>query len=133
MMDVDDLAIAIHQTAVDHGFWTHPRNLGEMLMLVVSECAEALEEDRDGKPLVYWKCKDCGYETDDPHDSARYACENGEPMKPEGSLVEVIDAIIRLFDTGADMARRTQYRLSDVLDIKMDYNKQREHMHGKAY
>src|SRR5688500_769565 len=69
MMDVDMVAREIHRTAVDHGFWDKDRNLGEMLMLVASELAECLEEDRAGEPLVYWKCKFCGFKTTDP-DSA---------------------------------------------------------------
>ncbi len=37
-----------HRIAREKGFWAKPRNTGEMLMLVVSELAEALEADRKG-------------------------------------------------------------------------------------
>lgn len=161
MMDIDAVAVKIHQTARDHGFWDGERNLGEMLMLVTSELAECLEENRAHKPRVYWKCKDCGYETDDimvsrnsrlnghyiPTRNTIFAgilrmlglssttvlCESRGPLKPEGELVEVADAIIRLLDTGHDMASKTRFTISDVIDMKMRYNEQREHMHGKAY
>jgi hypothetical protein len=137
-MDIDAAALRIHQTAKDHGFWDKERNLGEMLMLVTSELAECLEENRAGKPRVYWKCKDCGYETVDQPDSMGHKPDTmaawcAGDMKPEGELVEVADAIIRLLDTGHDMASKTRYTLSDVMAFKMIYNDDREHMHGKAY
>lgn len=37
-----------HRIAREKGFWDDPRNTAEMLMLVVSELAEALEADRKG-------------------------------------------------------------------------------------
>lgn len=130
-MNIDETAGRIHKTAVEHGFWPpEGRNLGEMLMLVNTELAECLEEDRAGMPLVYWKCKVCE-EIFLAVGSVRDCC--GQPLKPEGALVEVADAIIRLLDTGHEMASRTQYMISEVMDIKMDYNDSREHMHGKAY
>lgn len=152
-MDIDTTAGRIHQTAADHGFWDKPRNLGEMLMLVTSELAEALEEDRAGNPLVYFKCGLCGAQADQP-DSERHLMPSSNKVlmiirkifhigplvpcdgvidKPEGALVEVCDAIIRLFDTGWDMAERTPYTVGQVMAIKMAYNNSREHMHGKAY
>lgn len=37
-----------HRTAKDKGFWDKPRPTSELLMLIVSELAEALEADRHG-------------------------------------------------------------------------------------
>ena len=71
-----DLAELIHQTAKDKGFWDTERNMGEMLMLVISELAEALEAHRDGSPALYIE-------------------ENG---KPEGTVVKLADAVIRCLD-----------------------------------
>ena len=134
--EVDALAARIHQTAVDHGFWDKDRNLGEMLMLVCSELAECLEEDRERRAHVWFRHKDdCVHEPlnslQDLIGPAREDCTCNP--KPEGALVEVADAIIRLFDTGHDMASRTRYTLSEVMLIKMDYNDTRSHMHGKRY
>lgn len=140
MMDVDEAAVEIHKTARDHGFWDKERNFGEMLMLVTSELAEALEEDRDGNPTVYFKCRSCGYwQMEEPAgDEMHYIalgvpCPSTEPLKPEGALVEVVDAIIRLLDTGQDQASRTRWTIGGVMRMKMDYNEQREAMHGKKY
>lgn len=154
-MDIDETARRVHLTAVEHGFWDKERNLGEMLMLVASELAECLEENRAGKPRVYWRCKYCGLEDDvmpslddGPHRIPNKGgvlgwimellgrqpyCPERNAFKPEGELVEVVDAIIRLFDTGQHMAGMTRYTLAEVMDIKMAYNAGREYMHGKAY
>jgi hypothetical protein len=153
MRDIDDLAVKIHATAREHGFWDKERNFGEMLMLVASELAEALEEDRNGKPSIYWKCKSCGYEDLYTNHVKHYIRNVGTmrrvldrlgfsmPMilcdetrlKPEGALVEIADAIIRLMDTGQAEVSKTQYTLGEVIEHKMDYNDSRKHMHGKAY
>jgi hypothetical protein len=89
------LAIAIHTTACEKGWWDisgpegkvavrdpslpklHTRNFGEIMMLAVSELAEALECYRTGKPITeIW-------------------IEND---KPEGFSIEIADAVIRLLD-----------------------------------
>lgn len=157
MRDIDELAVKINQTARDHGFWDKERNFGEMLMLVTSELAEALEEDRNGKPSVYWKCPGCGWESlnEVPDEIGHYIpmsigswqdvlrsfglyrrdipCGYTGKMKPEGALVEIADAIIRLCDTGQAEASKTRFTLGWVIEHKMEYNAQRERMHGKAY
>lgn len=89
------LAIEIHTTACEKGWWDvsgpegkipvrdpflpklHTRNYGEIIMLAVSELAEALECYRTGKPVT------------------KIWIENG---KPEGFPVEIADAVIRLLD-----------------------------------
>ncbi len=38
-----------HGAACDKGFWDKKRNVGEMLMLIVSELGEAIEAHRGGK------------------------------------------------------------------------------------
>lgn len=142
-LNIDSLAVAIHQTAVEHGFWDNPRNLGEMLMLTCSELAEALEEDRAGRPHV-WFAHKTGCKLAEDFIAGRvtkdFLTDSGQGEhgctchpKPEGTLVEVIDAIIRLLDTGQDMASRTKWSLGEVMSLKMLYNESREFMHGKAY
>lgn len=141
---IDDIAIVIHQIAREHGFWDKPRNLGEMLMLATSELAEALEEDRDGMPAVWFKhTGDChlinevhrGFRTINdiqtmgPSGTDGCSCN----AKPEGALVEIIDAIIRLLDTGQDLASRCRFGIGEVMSMKMLYNDKRPHMHGKKY
>ncbi len=75
-INVTDIAEQIHRTAREKGFWDTERNMGEMFMLTISELAEALEAHRNG-------------------DSTFYLEENG---KPEGTVVELADAVIRCLD-----------------------------------
>lgn len=80
--DLNALAKEIHLEAMDKGFWDKDRNLGEMLMLIVSELSEALEAHRE--PPV------------DAASAFFYIAESG---KPEGIITELADAIIRCLDT----------------------------------
>ncbi|MFA5060475.1 MAG: nucleotide pyrophosphohydrolase [Candidatus Omnitrophota bacterium] len=43
---LNELAKMCHQVAVEKGFWDKERNLGEALMLIVTELAEAMEAHR---------------------------------------------------------------------------------------
>lgn len=53
---LNELAAAVHENAVAHGWWEQERELPEILMLCVSELAEALEEYRSGRPVLYFPC-----------------------------------------------------------------------------
>ena len=54
-MTLNELAQQINDNARAKGFWDADRNMGEMLMLAVSELAEALEEHRAGMPAEYFQ------------------------------------------------------------------------------
>ncbi len=43
---LNDWAQTCHQIAVSKGFWDQERNIGEALMLIVTELAEAMEAHR---------------------------------------------------------------------------------------
>ena len=43
---LSELTKVCHETAVEKGFWDEKRNMGEALMLVVTELAEAMESYR---------------------------------------------------------------------------------------
>lgn len=98
--------------ALDAGWHKKPREVGTMLMLMVSELAEAMEGDRKG--LM------------DDHLPHRKMVE-----------VELADAVIRIFD----FAGREGYDLGGALIEKLKYNQQRadhkpearEKAGGKAY
>lgn len=51
---LNSFAVAVHENAVAHGWWEEERGLPEVLMLCVSELAEALEEFRRGRPMLYY-------------------------------------------------------------------------------
>ena len=43
---LNELSEICHSIAVEKGFWDNPRNIGESLMLIVTELAEAMEAHR---------------------------------------------------------------------------------------
>ncbi len=47
-MYISDLIRVAHANAVGNGFWDEEREIGTLLMLIVSELGEALEADRNG-------------------------------------------------------------------------------------
>jgi NTP pyrophosphatase (non-canonical NTP hydrolase) len=48
-MTLNELIKTAHADAKAKGWWDEERNTGELLMLIVSECGEALEAHRSGK------------------------------------------------------------------------------------
>ena len=49
MKFLNQLRDEIHANAKEKGFYDNPKEIGTLLMLVVSELAEALEADRAGR------------------------------------------------------------------------------------
>lgn len=93
---INELAVEIHQNNVDAGWWDKPREKGTLLMLVVSEIAEAMEGER--KDIM------------DDHLPHRKMAE-----------VELADAMIRIFDYAGAFG----YDLQGAIEEKLEYNKQR--------
>lgn len=92
-----------HDGRTEHG----QRNVAELLMLTVSELAEALEQ---------WRKNEGG-------DPDRHVPEH------DAFTVELADAVIRIFDLcgwlGLD--------LPAAILAKMDYNEKRPYKHGKGF
>ena len=157
-MALNELAQQINANAAAHGFWDTDRNMGEMLMLAVSELSEALEEHRAGRPAVYYpkhapECAVSDYrlyqkpiDIESHHGDRMHGfCHHGETRgncdlayrdppctctpKPEGIAVELADCIIRCLDTMHSLG----VDIDAVVAEKMAYNASRPHKHGKAY
>lgn len=119
--DLNELSKVIHQDNVDRGFYDDPRQIGTLLMLIVSELSEALEADR--------KNRHCSVVT--------YA------LTPEGELDvdkfkekvkdtfedEIADAFIRLFD----LCGYLNIDIAKHIALKLMYNRTRGYKHGKNY
>lgn len=101
--NVNEIAKDIHENAVAHGWWEEQRSLGDIIALIHTELSEAFEEFRNKKGYLYY--------------------DNG---KPEGIAVELIDAVIRIFDflyhQGIDIDK--------ILVEKHEFNKTRPYKHG---
>lgn len=105
-----ELITICHDTAVYKGWWNPGKTPGEQIALFHSEISEALEELRNNRPKheIY------------------YNGELGTVRKPEGFTVELVDCIIRIFDTTG----RYELPLIRGLFEKMLYNLTRSHRHG---
>ena len=115
----------IHETAKQKGWWEAndlfkiKRPL-EIHALIVSEVAEAMEEYRKGMPPIY------------SHNEEVATMVNGSvtksilPGKPEGELIELADAVIRIMDYCGYMG----WDLEQAMKMKHDYNTTRGFRHG---
>jgi len=130
VMNINSLVKEIHENAVAHGWWDEERSFGEIVALCHSELSEALEEYRNGKPLVYGTCalrpQDCEHYKicDAVNLGGDKFC--GEKCKPEGGAVELIDCVIRIFDYLGKIGVDTE----KLMLAKHEYNKTRPYRHG---
>lgn len=107
-MSLKELADAVHENAVAHGWWEEERDTAEVFALIHSELSEALEEYRNGRPTLYYPCNAggvCCEEDGSAHCGSRpYNPNNPEApcsaqsKKPEGIAVELADCVIRILD-----------------------------------
>ena len=122
-MEIKQLSEEIHKTAVEKGFWNKSQNVGEKLMLIVSELAEALEADRNGSHTKQ-PISDVSGWTNDEDFSRKF-----EQVVKDTFEDELADATIRIFD----LAEHFNVDLTAHIKAKMRYNKTRPFMHNKKY
>lgn len=113
----------IHTLAVSKGWYDgEPRTPLEMHMLVVSELAEASEEVRKGTAPAYYDDADgLGH-----FHTIRNRLDEESGRKPEGELIELADAVIRIMD----YAESRGWDLAAAIEIKHRFNQTRPHRHG---
>lgn len=91
----------VHETAKEKGWWDEPRENGTLLMLMVTELAEAME-------------------------SVRLPAPSDHIPDFHGVEEELADVVIRIMD----FCEARGLRLADAIEAKALYNKGREHRHG---
>jgi NTP pyrophosphatase (non-canonical NTP hydrolase) len=104
-LTIERLMHESHRIAVDHGWWDGERPIPELLMLIVTEAAEAMEAYRASTNVVQLSDKIQGF---------------------DGMEEELADIMIRV----ADMAKANGYRLSEAIVAKLKYNESRPYRHG---
>src|SRR5574343_116152 len=128
----------IFQNNKAKGFWDNERNVGELLMLVVSELGEAMEAHRKGRFAEVSNFdealsksriinKDPTYTGTITPESA-YAAHFKSWMK-DTFEDEIADAVIRLLDLSAGLG----IDLEKHINAKVRYNETRPKLHGKLY
>lgn len=132
-MEIKTLVAKAHENAVKHGFWEPPLPFGTAIALIHSELSEALEEERNGNPDVWFACNESDNFICTPQDETECLMYGKESLckyrsrKPEGVAVELADAVIRI----ADLCGHLGIDLEEVIEIKMAYNEGRPYKHGK--
>lgn len=103
---ISEVQKAVFKTALDKGWWDKPREVGTCLALIHSEISEAMEEAR-----VH------------PVDHKYKRVSDG---KPEGFVVELADAVIRIMD----LCEYYELDLEAAILEKMGFNESRPYRHG---
>ena len=112
------------------------RAIAEKLALVHEEVSEALGEIRSGRhPLdTYFVDHKGAIGTPGVEFEQQQYDANGTPLcKPEGFLVELADAIIRIADLAFLAGDPKGTRLAAASAVKHEYNVSREHKHGRKF
>lgn len=123
-MTVNEYAKDVHENAVAHGWYDEKISFPEVAAMIHCEISEAIQEYREGKPLIYGCCGFNGSycEHEQNCDKGKKDCS----CKPEGLAVELCDAVMRIFDylayCGVD--------IEAVLVAKHEYNIGRPYRHG---
>jgi NTP pyrophosphatase (non-canonical NTP hydrolase) len=117
-MNLTDFSKQIHQANAEKGFWDNERNVGELLMLVVTELSEALEAHRKGRFAI-------GVDLISDYDFVLWFGINHKDTFED----EIADAIIRLLDLSGGLGIDIQRHIV----LKIQYNRTRPTLHGKNY
>lgn len=121
-MNIKEVSEKIYSNNKAKGFWDEKRNIGEMLMLVTSELAEALEADR--------KDRHANIPAFEQHRVDYEEFEHGFKQHIKDTFEdELADAAIRIFDIAQGLGIDLEYHIEQ----KMIYNSTRPYKHGKKF
>jgi NTP pyrophosphatase (non-canonical NTP hydrolase) len=128
-MDLKELQQRAYTNSLKKGFHDDRKKEDPSikLMLVVSECAEAQEAQRDDEKdigVYRYAVKDSSVEDDTQPINA-----DGSLRKPVGFWSELADIVIRV----GDLAGQLGIDLDWAVRQKMAYNETRPYKHGKGF
>lgn len=136
MNSLNNLAKEIHEASKARGFDVAYENLGQTLMLVVAELAEALEADRiDRRSMLRVFKQDlkyAGLEIADFEPSNRnhdWIKNRFETTVKDTFEDEIADSLMRLLD----LCGALNIDIETFMELKMRYNVTRPYKHGKKY
>lgn len=118
---LNKIAADIYQQNKEKGFWDKERNIGELLMLITSELAEAMEAHRGRKNILNREAFEKNEEEDFNYAFNTFVKDSFED--------ELADAAIRLFDAFGGLGIDMDFHIEN----KLKYNKSRARLHGKKY
>ena len=124
-MNLNKLAESIYQANKAKGFWDDERNVGETLMLVVTELAEAMEVHRKTGDIRLSETTKLIVENTPDDMFPDVFKSNAKDTFGD----EIADALIRIFDLAGGFGIDLDFHVSQ----KLRYNATREHKHGKKY
>ena len=122
------LANTIHKGKVKRGYYDDPKEVGTVLMLIVTELAEAMEsyrsDQRLGEGINYVDFESSIDEPFTDSDVAKF-----KEVVKDTFEDEIADTIIRLFDLCGWM----NIDIHKHIMLKLKYNDTRPYKHGKAF
>ena len=121
---LNKLANNIYKANKKKGFWDKERNVGEMLMLIVTELAEAMEAHRGRGNTLDRKLFE-----DTQKASPIMFKEDFEVCIKDTFEDEISDALIRIFDLCGGLGIDLDFHVKN----KLKYNTMRAKLHGKKY
>lgn len=132
---MEQLIERAHLMAKEKGFWESERNKSELLMLIVSELAEAMEAlrkdhfaNKEAVAELYHDMEIHKYDEEFNIVAGPWK-DNFETFIKSSFEDEIADVAIRLFDLcgglGVDLAKH--------VELKMMYNSMRGYKHGKKF
>ena len=119
----------IHQGNVKRGFYDDPKEIGTVLMLIVTELAEAMESYRSGNRLGSEKLAAMEWDSALDEDFSREDINQFKAVVKDTFEDEIADTIIRLFDLCGWM----NIDIHKHIILKLKYNSTRPYKHGKAF
>lgn len=103
----------------EKGWYEDKRSFGDEMMLVVTECAEALEAYRDFEFREFYRRPNGEFSESPVNEEQTF-------NKPEGVAIEIADAFIRILDS----CKRHNINLASAFRTKENYNWTRPYRHG---